>query len=80
MVRLVVHSGRFLCANYFVHCPIEIFSTVQKFVHKQVTDILKVRLRFLHTFSYGIKFRTLPTMYGSVRKLIPHNCIPLYSM
>ena len=41
----------------------QILCTVQKLVHEQVTDILKVRVSFLHEFSYRIKLRTLATMY-----------------
>ena len=53
--------------------------TVQKLVHEQVTDILKVRVSFLHKFSYRVKFRTLATMYEKCSKLILYKCIPLYS-
>ena len=52
----------------FVHWPMKTFSTVQKFVHEQVRDILKVRLRFLRKFSYRIKFRTLSTMYENYHR------------
>ena len=45
----------------------ETFSTVQKSVHEQVTDLLKVCLRLLHTFSYRIEFRTLSMMYKNAR-------------
>ena len=57
----------------------ETFRTVQKLVNEQVTDILKVRVSFLHNFLYRIKFRTLATMYEKCRKLILYKCIPLYS-
>ena len=53
--------------------------TVQKLVHEQVTDILKVRVSFLHKFSYRVKFRTLSTMYEKCSKLILYKCISLYS-
>ena len=53
--------------------------TVQKLVHEQVTDILKVRVSFLHKFSYRVKFRTLAKMYEKCSKLILYKCIPLYS-
>ena len=53
--------------------------TVQKLVHEQVTDILKVHVSFLHKFSYRVKFRTLATMYEKCSKLILYKCISLYS-
>ena len=50
MKFLLLYSGKFSYSKYFVHWPMETFSTVQKFVHEHVADILKVRLRFLHKF------------------------------
>ena len=41
----------------------ETFSTAQKIIHEHVTDVLKVRVRFLHKFSCRINIRTLSTMY-----------------
>ena len=47
----------------------ETFSTVRKLIHGQVADILKVHPRFPLKLPYGIKFRTLSTMYESVQKI-----------
>ena len=72
---VMLYSGEFSYTGRWRHLVQN-----KKTVQEQVTDILKVCLRFLHKFSYVIKFRTLSTMYESVRKLIPYEYIPLYSI